>query len=363
MAVAYNTRKSKQTVYKNGKKQNIFIRFLHGLFPIKGDTMFEIVRKVIFLIALMFFLYFGGDIVFKLVNEFKSDLATKEHISKIGAQVDINDPAIQKIITEKPTMLPEFIQLYSENNDFVGHIRIGDAERDGSYVLDYPVYQSEDNEYYLKHTAEHKYSDGGAIFADYRNKFTPEGMSANTIMYGHNFMTGGYFTNISMYYNGYDKKRYVGDDLDFYRANPTILFDTLYEKGTWKVFACILMNTQEKYGEVYDYTNKLSFPDADSFNEFILEVMDRSALFTDVDLTYGDNIITLSTCHYPYGESVDTRCVVFARKVRDGESAEVNTNKAISNTSELRWQGQIDRLGTNWNGRVWDTSYLLSYNG
>ena len=89
--------------------------------------------------------------------------------------------------------------------------------------------------------------------------------------------------------------------------------------------------------------------------------MDRSVLWTDVDLTYGDEILTLSTCYYPFGKKVDTRCAVFARKVRDGESAEVDVSKAQINKNSLKFTYQANVEGGEWKGRTWDTSKLLSY--
>jgi sortase B len=83
-------------------------------------------------------------------------------------------------------------------------------------------------------------------------------------------------------------------------------------------------------------------------------------LFTDVDIEYGDHILTLSTCYWPFGHET-TRVVLFARKVRDGESSEVNVDKASYNLGFLPFTLQANRLGNTWNGRTWDTSYLLSY--
>ena len=92
--------------------------------------------------------------------------------------------------------------------------------------------------------------------------------------------------------------------------------------------------------------------------------MDRSVLWTDVDLQYGDNILTLSTCYYPYTkEKADTRVAVFARKVREGESAEVDVSKAMRNPDPLLFAYEYRVKGGSWGGRKWDSSKLLSYNG
>ena len=83
--------------------------------------------------------------------------------------------------------------------------------------------------------------------------------------------------------------------------------------------------------------------------------MDRSLFFTDVDLEYGDELLTLSTCYYPLTkDAADTRFVVFARRVREGESAEVDTSKAVENSNPLYFDTYYKMNGGSWNGRNWD---------
>lgn len=367
MGASYNTRPANGSGYRRGRRDKLPVRILKGLFPIKGDGAFEVVRKLIFLGAFGCFVYFGGSVLFDVGNEYIQTKKADDYISKVVHDLNIPAEVQEDVLNKVPTILPEYIQAYYDNNDLVGQVRIGNtSKQEGDsekYTIDYLVYQAEDNDYYLTHAFDRSYNKGGAIFADWRNSFTDERISANIVLYGHNIFAQTYFTKLSRYYTGYDKNRGAGDDLDFYKDHPLVTFNTLYEKSEWKVFACAFFNTQEKYGEVFDYTNMLEFPNKEAFNTFILDIMDRSVFFTDVDLTYGDNILTLSTCYYPMGDSVDTRCVVFARKVREGENANVDVSKAVTNTKELRFEEQTARFGTGWQGRVWDTSYLLSYDG
>ena len=131
--------------------------------------------------------------------------------------------------------------------------------------------------------------------------------------------------------------------------------------ATYKIFAGMICNTQEQYGEVFRYTDRTKFRDADDFNNFIIDVMDRSWFFTDVDLKYGDELLTLSTCYWPLGKEIDTRWVVLARKVRPGESEYVDTSKAYRNYQAKLFDYYYKRLGSSWSGSVWDRSKLLSY--
>ena len=96
--------------------------------------------------------------------------------------------------------------------------------------------------------------------------------------------------------------------------------------------------------------------------------MDRSDIFTDVDIQYGDDILTLSTCVWPYPDNEYIRLGVFARKVRKGESKEVNVEVAKVNANVKRWQWVYDyvakQMGVqsyDWSYSTWDRSKLLSY--
>ena len=344
------------------KKMNIFTKIRNAILPVKGDPPAEAVRKVIFDIAVVALIITGGsllrDVTAIAIEESKDEDRADQYQQIIEGEIEISDEDREIAMNEKPEMLEQFMPFYAQNKDIVGWIRVGD-------IISFPVVQSEDNDYYLTHTFEGKVEKNGAVFADFRNRFEYGELSGNTVLYGHNIFSenlggSGMFAKLTRYYDARIHGDYA-NRLDFYKENPVISFDTLYEESQWKVFACVLFNTDENYGEVYPYTQIQEFDNKASFNSFVLDIMDRSVLWTDVDLTYGDNILTLSTCYYPYGNKVDTRCVVFERKVRDGESAEVDVEKAQVNNNPLKFTYQYTTEGGSWQGSTWDTSKLLSY--
>ncbi len=382
--------RSKKLVYddddyygnRRPKKPNIFVRALHAIFPVKGDGIAESVRKIIFDIAVVAFVITGGSVVWSIIDEsnqgnidikvaeiykpvVEDSRSAEEVKERIKGELNLTDIDIEKIEAEKPGILPDFLGLYSQNSDIVGWVKLG-SETDAIVNINYPVMQADDNDYYLTHNFFRDETQRGAIFADYRNKFSFGELSGNTILYGHNMWNGDtMFAKLSRYYTPNsitDPDAYKKDPLLFYKEHPTVTFNTLYDNSEWKVFACVLFNTQEELGEVYPYLNYREFSNKASFNNFILDIMDRSILWTDVDLQYGDSILTLSTCHYPYGkENADTRVAVFARKVRKGESNEVDVSKAVRNPDPLKFAYQYRVEGGSWGGRKWDSSKLLSY--
>lgn len=245
---------------------------------------------------------------------------------------------------------PNWDELLATNSDVKGWIKITGT------AVNNVVVKSYDNSYYLTHNLYREDSVSGTIFSSYLNKW--DGTDDNIILYGHNMISGEFFAHVTHYVPNMASK----EPLAFYKVHPTVMLAT--PSGgceTYKIFAGILANTQSQYGEVFDYVDKTKFYSKDDFNNFIIDVMDRSWFFTDVDLTYGDQLLTLSTCSWPLGKSVDTRWVLFARKVRPGESESVDVTVAEQNLNPKLFDYYYSRMGGSWAGSTWDKSKLLSY--
>ena len=344
------------------KKPPFFTRVIHAIFPCKGDGAAESIRKIVFDVAVVALVITGGSVLYDVITQTVQTNISDKVIENIyiSGSVDLDDAQKQEILKEKPQIMEQMMGVYAANKDTVGCIQLGSGE---NVIVSLPVMQAADNDYYLTHNFNREEIKSGAVFADYRNVFEPGKLSGNTILYGHNVWDGSMFAKLTRYYDATIHGDYP-DRLGFYKDHPTITFNTLYEASEWKVFAAVLFNTREDLGEVYPYTSVMEFGGKDEFNSFILDVMDRSILWTDVDLDYGDSILTLSTCYMygVYSESTQTRCVVFARKVRPGESSEVDVTKAQTNPTPLKFTYQYQQEGgERWTGRTWDTSKLLSY--
>ena len=347
-----------------GKQKGAFVRFLMSIFPVKGDEASEIIRKIVFIGAVAAFVITGGSLLGDILGQVRQILVIEGQIEqeRIDGSLNLSQEEIERITAEKPYIREDLMGLYSSNSDLVGWINIGGENK----IINTAVVQTSDNDKYLTTDFYGGYSSSGTIFADYRTQFAADGSAPDfMVMYGHNTYAEISFSKITRYY--YDKDNLGGGtdlSMSFYQKYPTISFDTLAEEGTYKVFAVCLFNTEEQYGEVYNYLRRSRpFESKEDFNGYVLDIMDRSVLFTDVDLTYGDEIICLSTCYFPFGtEYENVRCVVFARKVRDGENPEVNVSAASRNYYWVGWQQAKDN-GICGNGqRVWDyRKYLLSY--
>ena len=307
-----------------GRPKSGWARFCYAAFPQADDSGGEKVRKIVLIVA----------------DPFNTNAtASQDQTEEIDVTPLVNTP-----------INPNWDELLATNSDVKGWIKITGT------AVNNVVVKSYDNSYYLTHNLYREDSVSGTIFSSYLNKW--DGTDDNIILYGHNMISGEFFAHVTHYVPNMASK----EPLAFYKVHPTVMLAT--PSGgceTYKIFAGILANTQSQYGEVFDYVDKTKFYSKDDFNNFIIDVMDRSWFFTDVDLTYGDQLLTLSTCSWPLGKSVDTRWVLFARKVRPGESESVDVTVAEQNLNPKLFDYYYSRMGGSWAGSTWDKSKLLSY--
>ncbi len=329
--------------HKKKKKQSFMQSVVTGLFPCKGDSTGEIIRKIVFLAALIilvvslvmiavYFMQFkklgdntaDGTITDKTIVELKNREPTKENIEKLP----------EGSINEK------YAELYAENNDFVGWLNIPGTN------IDLPVVQTTDNDFYLHRNFQKQYEFAGTLFADYEGVISKDGMPQNTVIYGHNMRYKFQFAQLMNY------KR----NISFLKASPVISFNTLYNDNMYKIVSVFVTNIKEEHGEVFPYYKDIYFKNRDEFFNFVLEIEDRSLYETGVDVEYGDEFITLSTCDQD--TSLDLRLVIVARKVRPNENPEVNTELIKRKTSIKYFDAYYKIYGNTWNGRTWDTSLV-----
>lgn len=198
--------------------------------------------------------------------------------------------------------------LYEKNSDTVGYLTVADTDATG------PILQATDNDYYLNVDFYHNKSKYGSRFADYRNNISAEGPTdRNTIIYGHYTDEKLLFAEINKY-----------QDIDFYRAHPTVNFQTFKADIDYEVFACFITGTDADYGEVFDYT-RINFKSDDDFLKFIKQVKKRSMIDTGVKVKKNDQILTLSTCSRKFKGA---RFVLMARRVQADEGKNGKTVQA-----------------------------------
>lgn len=220
-------------------------------------------------------------------------------------------------------LLPSAEKLLAVNEDTVGWVEIPDTK------VAQPVVLKNDpevgNTYYLTKNFNGQKAKAGTVFLDYRSTLTAKKQSDNLVLYGHNEKDNTMFGDLDRYKN----------DLDFYRAHPTVSFNSNYKTGIYKIIAVFVTTVeprQSRDGRVFDYQNYIDM-DKGRYKDFIDNVMERTQINTTVDYKYGDSFLTLSTCSNEFEPS---RFVIVARAVRKGESEKVDVEGAKVNDEALK---------------------------
>ena len=119
---------------------------------------------------------------------------------------DEEEPAATPVISSVPIQV-DWDYLRSVNSDVIGWLYCPGT------IINYPVVQASDNDYYLTHGFEKQPNTSGALFAD---KDSAVGVTmSNLIIYGHNMKDESMFGSFKKYLEG-----------SYYDENPILYFLT-----------------------------------------------------------------------------------------------------------------------------------------
>jgi len=182
--------------------------------------------------------------------------------------------------------LMDFSSLWAENPDVVAWLSIPGT------VIDYPVLQAADNEYYLERDITRTSNKNGSLFLDFRAR--ADFLDFSSVIYGHNMHSG----------------RMLTDVVNF---KEEAFFD-LHTVGT--------LYTPDRTFRLEIFAVAVTPPDSEWYNyAFVsigqrqaqLDMMKRGAMhYRDIGLTVDDRFVVLSTCSYEFW---DARTIVAARLV------------------------------------------------
>lgn len=170
----------------------------------------------------------------------------------------------------------DFETLKIQNSDIIGWIYCEDTP------INYPILQSEDNNFYLRRLANKKYSSSGSIFLDYR--CNPDLSSLNTIIYGHNMKNDTMFGT----FNEYKEQSY-------YDEYPILWLLTPKQNYKIELIAgYVTPSTSDVYKDFYNQ---------DELDKHIKDSVDKSTFVSGINIAEVDRIVTLSTCSYEYSNA------------------------------------------------------------
>ncbi|MDO4862965.1 MAG: class B sortase [Ruminococcus sp.] len=318
---------------KKKKKPKTLGQKLRGLFPEKGDKPLEIVRKFVFLGSLVAIVVCGY-----MVGDYYLDLwRSRMEYSNIDDIYRTYTPIITSVEEEKNIddkyydLLPGAKKLLDINPDTIGYMTIPTV--DGDPIVALPVVQAKDNSKYLNTNFKGENSRAGALFLDWRNSFDivedhrlVEKNSDNLIVYGHNMADESMFGTL----------KYYRRNENYYESHPIIEFNSNYEQYTYKIFSFFLLDAEDDTDTEYDCWNTLNFDDEEEFYDFVNEAKRRTLRTNDVDVKYGDPLLTVSTCNTDVIGDERGRLILMARRVRPGEDLYEGTKNSKANTN-IKW--------------------------
>ena len=249
------------------KKPGFWKRLIKGIIPWKGDSAAAVIRKLVFIIALIVFLVTAIPLVSDVFMMFR-DQWRSQGISNIYIP-DGNSGGASKEI------LPSFKKLLEINPDTVGYLKI-----DGT-AIDYPVVKGKDNDYYLTHDFYGEKSKSGSVMMDCNCVVSPDGNSGNMVLYGHNMANGSMFATLHRFY-----------DADFFNKNRYIYVYTPDRKLTYEIVSAFEYDNRH-------IMNSFDFSDDNVFSDYLNMIKNPHSVSVNkrnTELTTDDKILVLSTC-------------------------------------------------------------------
>lgn len=167
----------------------------------------------------------------------------------------------------------DFVALKETCDDIVGWIYCPDTR------INYPIVQSNDNDYYLHRLINGEYNAGGTLFMDCRN--SSDFSDWNSIIYGHNMKNGSMFSVLPKYI-----------DQEFYEEHPV-----------WYLLTPECSYVVEFVGGYVTAADSAAyaFPKNAEGKKQLADVAARSSSFrSGVAVGEEEKLVTFSTCVYDF---------------------------------------------------------------
>lgn len=227
---------------------------------------------------------------YKVGTYYYESYQSEKKFSKLESLIKEDEPNRVMSFAEK------YEELLNQNKDMIGWIQIEDTK------LDYPVMQTpQDEEYYLRRNFDKEYEFRGTPFINASANLKDR--DDNIIIYAHNMDDGTMFGALRKY-----------TSKSYFEEHKIIQFNTIYENGSYEIFAVFTTVDVIGHEKYLDYYTFLNAKDENEFNKQIALYRSVSLYDTGITPKYGDKLITLSTCEYSEEHG---RLVVVARKVKD----------------------------------------------
>ena len=245
--------------------------------------------KIIILLSLLIIFICGiSYIIYYFYNSNK-----EKHVNEnILNEIDIDTTQITDTKTERMLQIEE---LQKENQEIIGWLEIEDTN------INYPICQTNNNDFYLTHNYKKEKASTGSLFLD--KDFDMVNGSSNYLIYGHRNKQGLMFEDLMKYAKE-----------DFYKEHTKIKFTTLKEDVAYEIISVFYSKVYyQDEKDVFRYYYFVNAENEAEYNNYVEQCKKASIYDTGVTAEYGEQLLTLSTCEY---SQEDGRFVVVAKKVK-----------------------------------------------
>lgn len=232
---------------------------------------------VIFISIFAISIFFIGRILWQ---QYKAQ-SMYDHLAQLTKQTGTgsNETHPKAFYKDQP-VLPEYEELYLQNNAMIGWIYVPDTK------INYPVMHTPDApNYYLRRGFDGTYSSAGCPYVQENcDVHTP---CDNVIVYGHNMNNETMFGELDQF----EKK-------DFWASHKTLFFNTITQRQEYEIVAVFKTSVSSNAPDAFAYYDFVWADNEQEYTDFVNRCKQLSLYDTGVDAKYGDKLLTLSTCEY-----------------------------------------------------------------
>lgn len=186
----------------------------------------------------------------------------------------------------------DFTALKEKNPDTIAFIHMQGNN------INYPVVQTDNNDYYLKHAYDKSKNSAGWVFMDYRNNITD--LSENTVIYGHGRLDETVFGSL---------KNALTANWQANKENYVIWLTTEKENLVFQIFSIYTIPSENYYIET-------DFSSSADKEKWLNTMKERNTTSFDTSVNTNDKILTLSTCQNNNGGRIVVQAKLIKRQSR-----------------------------------------------
>ena len=186
----------------------------------------------------------------------------------------------------------DFTALKEKNPDTIAFIHMQGNN------INYPVVQTDNNDYYLKHAYDKSKNSAGWVFMDYRNNITD--LSDNTVIYGHGRLDETVFGSL---------KNTLTKTWQANKENYVIWLTTEKENLVFQIFSIYTIPSENYYIET-------DFSSSADKEKWLNTMKERNTTSFNTSVNTNDKILTLSTCQNNNGGRIVVQAKLIKRQSR-----------------------------------------------